>query len=60
MEGKSFEAIRMKEKRKKFGRGANPCRICGRKEGIVRKYRLYLCRQCFREVAKDIGFRKYN
>jgi len=26
----------------------------------VRRYGLHLCRQCFREVAMDLGFRKYQ
>jgi small subunit ribosomal protein S14 len=37
----------------------NVCRKCGRKQGLVRKYDIYLCRQCFREQAKSMGFRKY-
>lgn len=45
--------------RRKYGRGANVCRRCGRKQGLVRKYDIYLCRQCFREIAKDMGFNKY-
>lgn len=45
---------------KKFGRGANVCRRCGRKQGLVRKYRIYLCRQCFREIARQMGFEKYR
>ena len=44
----------------KFGRGANKCRRCGRKQGLVRKYGIYLCRQCFREIAPDMGFNKYS
>ena len=36
------------------------CRRCGRKQGLVGKYDIYLCRQCFREVARDMGFRKYR
>jgi len=44
----------------KFGRGANQCRRCGRKQGLVRKYGIYLCRQCFREIAPDMGFSKYS
>lgn len=44
---------------KKFGRGANQCRRCGRKRGLVRMYGIYLCRQCFREVAPELGFKKY-
>ncbi|MCD5409608.1 MAG: 30S ribosomal protein S14 [Methanocellales archaeon] len=44
----------------KFGCWANQCKQCGRKRGLVRKYNIYLCRQCFREVAYDMGFRKYS
>ncbi|MFP4045476.1 MAG: 30S ribosomal protein S14 [Candidatus Aenigmatarchaeota archaeon] len=36
------------------------CRRCGRKGGIIRKYDLYICRQCFREIAEKIGFEKYD
>jgi len=36
------------------------CRRCGRVGGHIQKYGLKLCRQCFREIAKKIGFRKYN
>jgi len=49
----------MMEQKKKFGRGANQCRRCGRKRGLIRKYGIYLCRQCFREVAPELGFKKY-
>jgi len=44
---------------KKFGRAANECRRCGRKAGLIRKYGINLCRQCFREVAAELGFKKY-
>lgn len=36
------------------------CKRCGRKRGLVRRYSLDLCRQCFRENARDLGFKKYN
>ncbi|MDY6774952.1 MAG: 30S ribosomal protein S14 [Halobacteria archaeon] len=36
------------------------CQRCGRKEGLVSRYNIYLCRQCFREVARDMGAKKYN
>ncbi|MFP4632742.1 MAG: 30S ribosomal protein S14 [Halobacteriota archaeon] len=36
------------------------CRRCGRKEGLVSRYEIYLCRQCFREVARDMGAKKYS
>ncbi|KAH7490073.1 hypothetical protein BFJ70_g6940 [Fusarium oxysporum] len=35
-------------------------RVCKHKAGLIRKYDLNLCRQCFREKAKDIGFNKYR
>ena len=36
------------------------CRRCGRKQGLVGKYDVNLCRQCFREVARSMGFEKYS
>ena len=36
------------------------CQRCGRKRGIVRRYGMHLCRQCFREVAPELGFKKYS
>jgi len=45
--------------RKAFGRKIG-CVRCGRKRGMVRRYGMRLCRQCFREVAFDLGFRKYT
>jgi small subunit ribosomal protein S14 len=36
------------------------CRRCGRPQGLVGKYDIFLCRQCFREVARDMGFKKYR
>ncbi|CAI6100344.1 unnamed protein product [Clonostachys chloroleuca] len=41
-----------------YGKGARSCRVCKHKAGLIRKYELNLCRQCFREKAKDIGFNK--
>jgi ribosomal protein S14 len=34
-------------------------RICHSLRGLIRKYDLDICRRCFREYAKDIGFVKY-
>jgi len=46
---------------KKFGRATRTCRKCGRSGmGVIRKYGLYYCRQCFREEAKKVGFKKYS
>ena len=49
-----------KPKDRKFGRGVKPCRRCGKTEGVIHKYGLCYCRQCFREVAKELGFDKFQ
>ncbi len=36
------------------------CRNCGRNRGHINKYGLHLCRQCFREMAISLGFKKYG
>jgi small subunit ribosomal protein S14 len=36
------------------------CIRCNRPEAHIGIHGLNYCRQCFREVAKDIGFRKYG
>lgn len=41
-------------------RGGRRCRVCANPHGIIRKYHLDMCRQCFRERALDIGFMKVN
>ena len=35
-------------------------RVCGNVHGLVRKYNIMCCRQCFRIYSKDIGFVKVN
>ncbi|EXB80035.1 40S ribosomal protein S29 [Morus notabilis] len=35
-------------------------RVCGNPHGLIRKYGLMCCRQCFRSNAKEIGFIKYR
>ncbi len=41
------------------GKGKRKCKICGASNGLIRKYGLYICRRCFREVGEELGFRKY-
>lgn len=36
----------------------NSSRVCTHKAGLIRKYGLNICRQCFREKSQDIGFTK--
>ncbi|KAH0915313.1 hypothetical protein HID58_029759, partial [Brassica napus] len=43
---------------KKYGPGSRTCRVCGNSHGLIRKYGLNCCRQCFRSNAKEIGFIK--
>lgn len=69
---KIFKQIKGKpEKMKKFikhcapkkracGLGNKKCERCGRFGGHISKYGLNFCRHCFREIAQDIGFKKYN
>ncbi|MBW2983692.1 30S ribosomal protein S14 [Candidatus Woesearchaeota archaeon] len=47
-------------KERKFGRSSRKCRRCGRIRGHIKKYGLNLCRQCFREIATKLGFKKYS
>jgi len=47
-------------KERKFGISVNRCKRCGRMGGHISKYGLSLCRQCFREIATKLGFKKYN
>ncbi|KAK3013912.1 hypothetical protein RJ639_009440 [Escallonia herrerae] len=35
-------------------------RVCGYSHGMIRKYGLMCCRQCFHSNAKNIGFIKYR
>lgn len=40
-------------------KGTRKCKVCGNARALIRKYNLYVCRRCFREVAEYIKFRKY-
>ncbi len=47
-------------KPRKYGRSTKKCRRCGRPGGYISKYGLNLCRTCFREIATNLGFKKYS
>lgn len=36
------------------------CRVTGREQGLVGAYDIWLSRQTFRELARDMGFEKYD
>jgi small subunit ribosomal protein S14 len=47
-------------RQRKFGKSIKKCRRCGQTAAHISKYGLHFCRQCFREVAPKIGFKKYS
>lgn len=47
-------------KNRTCGRSLKRCVRCGRIRGHIEKYGLHLCRQCFRDIATKIGFKKYS
>ncbi|MBN1386758.1 30S ribosomal protein S14 [Candidatus Woesearchaeota archaeon] len=47
-------------KERSGGISMKKCRRCGSARGHIDKYGLNLCRRCFREVAFDIGFKKFS
>jgi len=49
-----------KPKERKYGSATKPCVNCGRIGAHVGSYGLNLCRQCFREIATELGFKKYS
>ncbi|MBY8978623.1 30S ribosomal protein S14, partial [Rhodobacteraceae bacterium NNCM2] len=55
----SHESVWMSRPRT-YGKGSRECRVCTHKAGLIRKYGLNICRQCFREKAADIGFVKHR
>ncbi len=49
-----------KPKERKFGVASRKCERCGRHGAHINQYGLRLCRQCFREMAEELGFKKYS
>lgn len=47
-------------KKRTTGFSLKKCKRCGRIKAHISKYHLNLCRQCFREIARGLGFKKYN
>ncbi|CAH7685930.1 40S ribosomal protein S29, partial [Phakopsora pachyrhizi] len=42
-----------------FGKGSRGWQVvCSHRAGLIRKYGLNICRQCFRERSEAIGFSK--
>jgi small subunit ribosomal protein S14 len=49
-----------KPKSRTSGIAANKCEVCGRQGGHISSYGLNLCRHCFRDLATELGFKKYS
>ena len=47
-------------KKRTTGESLKKCRRCGSTRAHIQKYNLHLCRRCFRENAKELGFKKYS
>ena len=47
-------------KKRSCGVALKKCKNCGRMRGHIDKYKLKLCRQCFREMAPKLGFKKFS
>lgn len=49
-----------KPKERGYGSQTKMCRRCHNTKGFISKYGIRLCRKCFREIATEIGFKKYS
>jgi small subunit ribosomal protein S14 len=49
-----------KPKKRSFGVSVQKCEACGRHGAHISSYNLNLCRHCFRELAVELGFKKYS
>jgi small subunit ribosomal protein S14 len=59
--GKKLKHAKYSVPKQRTGGAINrKCKRCGRNGGHISKYGINLCRQCFRDVATRIGFKKYN
>ncbi|MFH1771055.1 MAG: 30S ribosomal protein S14 [archaeon] len=47
-------------KKRNSGKNTKKCRRCGRTGAHISKYGLKLCRQCFRDIALKLGFKKFS
>jgi small subunit ribosomal protein S14 len=51
--------VQLKEKKRLYG-AVFGCERCGQMRSMMRYHGLHMCRQCFRDAAKSMGFRKYT
>ena len=55
----NIDDVKIKEREVYRGR-IEGCVLCDRKRGLVRRYGMNLCSQCFRDKAIELGFKKYD
>ena len=49
-----------KPKVRTTGIATKKCERCGRFGAMINRHGINLCRHCFREIAEEIGFKKYS
>ena len=49
-----------KPKTRTTGFATKKCERCGRFGAMINRHNINLCRHCFREIAEEIGFKKYS
>ena len=49
-----------KPKGRSCGKALKKCKNCGRVGAHISSYALNLCRQCFRDMAPGLGFKKFS
>jgi len=45
---------------RRHAKGGRQCRLCGNRKGLIRKYGLNMCRQCFYDNSEALGWRTYK
>jgi len=64
LEGKPGKYIKFLKlnapKKRSCGKATVRCKRCGTYRGMISKYGLGVCRRCFRDIATQLGFKKFN
>ncbi|MFA5764320.1 MAG: 30S ribosomal protein S14 [archaeon] len=50
----------MTEEKIDYIRHKKGCKLCGSQKGVISKYKLGICRRCFKQNAQKLGFKKYD
>ena len=44
----------------KFEKKQKACKLCGSQKAVISKYKLDICRRCFKQNAERLGFKKFD